>query len=126
MSNTHQQKAAEAAQDFVKYLVVLAVGALGFGLSQLSAMSQAMPLAKWLVVASAAMLAASVFFGILAHGTLVSQIYADKIDLEASPLSAYARTQWMLFFIGVLVLGVAVFITEMLNGTRASSQTVGW
>lgn len=110
MSNAHQQQAAKAAQDFVKYLVVLAVGGLGFGLARLGAMSQAFP--KWLIVASAALLAISVFFGILAHGTLVSQIYVDRIDLEASPLSAYARTQWVLFFAGVLALGFAVFVAE--------------
>lgn len=110
MADEHKQKAAEAAQEFVKYLVVLSVGGLGFALSRLGTVPGGMRLAKYLAVGSGAILSLSVFFGILAHGALVSQMYNNAIDLEGSPLAAYARTQWILFFAGIVVLGGAILV----------------
>lgn len=123
MADNHKLEAAKSGQEFVKYLVVLAVGALGFGLSRLSTMSHDFIFARWVILASAAALGISVLFGILAHGTLVSQIYADTIDLEAAPLPAQARIQWVLFFVGMVALGVAVFISEFVISSIGQTST---
>lgn len=113
MATEPQRKAAGSAQDFVKYLVVLAVGALGFVLTMLQSSQQRSCSVLVLALTSAVVLAASIFLGMLAYGTLVSQLYEDKIDLEGSPLTWQARGQWVLFFLGICLLGIAVVLRDV-------------
>ncbi len=110
-----KQKALESAQEFVKYLVVLSVGALGFVLAMLQPTTRDSTLSVALVTASAVLLAISVFLGILAYGTLISQLYNNEIDLENPYLSRQARWQWILFFAGIIALGAALFVRDVMQ-----------
>lgn len=113
MADQQKQKALQSAQEFTKYLVVLAVGALGFALAMLGPTPRDSILSITLVVISCLLLAISIFLGILAYGTLISQLDQDKIDLEGETLAPQSKGQWILFFAGILVLGVAVVVRDV-------------
>lgn len=114
MANEQKQKALQSAQDFTKYLVVLAVGAIGFALTRLDPNPRDTATSITVVVLSCLLLAVSIFLGILAYGTLISQLDSDRIDLERNPLAWQAQGQWICFFVGVVFLGVGVFIRDVL------------
>lgn len=115
MADELKQKALESAQEFVKYLVVLGIGALAFALAMLAPTPRNTTSSVTLVVVSCLLLAASVFLGILAYGTLISQLYNGNIDLEGKPLTWQTQGQWLLFFVGIVVLGVALFVRDVLG-----------
>jgi len=115
MADEQKRKALESAQEFVKYLVVLAVGALAFGLALLQPTPRNSIASLTLTVLSAVLLAISVFLGILAYGTLVSQLYNDEIDLESKALLWQSQGQWVLFFAGIVLLGVGLFLRDVLR-----------
>jgi hypothetical protein len=112
MPSENGLEAAKSAQEFVKYLVVLAVGALGFSLASLTATPKCLWLVRGLTVVSSLLLALSVLCGILAYGTLISQIFEDKIDLDLSRLRWQSIPQWISFFLGVVIQGIAILIRE--------------
>jgi hypothetical protein len=115
MPEDRKEKALEAAQEFIRYLAVLGVGALGFALTGLSPTPRDSTLSLTLLVGSAALLAVSVFMGILAHGTLISQLYHGEIDLEDRYLSWQTRGQWVLFLAGIVALGIAIFVRDVVG-----------
>jgi hypothetical protein len=114
LAGEHKQKALESAQEFVKYLVVLSTGVLGFALAMLPAVPQNTISFTTLLAISSILLAVSIFLGVLAYGTLVSQLYDDKIDFGSRRLTFQAQGQWILFFAGVVVLGAALFVRSFL------------
>ena len=121
MATPNQSDAAKSAQEFVKYLLVLGVGALGFALTSLTATQKDMHCIKFMIMIACGLLGISVFFGILAYGSLVSQVFRDAIDMEANPLRWQAIGQWLLFFAGIVVLGAAILLREHPGTTTTHS-----
>jgi hypothetical protein len=119
MASENKLEAAKSAQDFVKYLLVLGVGALGFSLSSLSSTDKTLHAVRMLIMAAAGILAFSIFLGILAYGSIVSQIFYDQIDIEASPVRSQSIAQWVLFFVGIALLGFAIIARETYGGDAA-------
>ena len=111
-------KALEAAQEFIKYLAALAVGALGFALAGLTPTTRDSTLSVSLLIAAAVLLAGSVFMGILAHGASVSQLDDGQIDLEERHLAWPARGQWILFLAGIVILGAAIFVRDVIRAPQ--------
>lgn len=52
--------------------------------------------------------------GILAYGTLISQLYQGTIDIENKVLTPQTQRQWILFFGGIVVLGGAIFVRNVI------------
>lgn len=114
MASDQSIKALESAQEFIKYLLVLATGALGFALTVLEPAKGNSAAALVLTVFAVLLLAISVFLGILAYGTLVMQLYNDRVNLVARRLAWQSQGQWVLFFAGVVLLGAGLFLRDVL------------
>jgi hypothetical protein len=120
MTTQNLLEAAKSTQDFVKYLIVLGVGALGFSLTSLSSTDKTFHVVRMLIMVASGSLALSIFFGILAYGSIVSQIFNDKIDIEASPMKWQSIAQWISFFAGIVILGFAILFRETFSAAKIS------
>ncbi len=113
MASDEKKKAIESAEKFTKYLMVLAVGALAFELGLPKPQGAHRECFLVLLGLGGLILGLSVFFGIVAHGALIIQLHNDRINLEESFLAWNARAQQILFFLGIVLVGIVGFIEKL-------------
>ncbi|HYM77613.1 MAG TPA: hypothetical protein VE377_16695 [Candidatus Dormibacteraeota bacterium] len=112
----------EKTADFVNYVLALATGALVFSAELIKKDYPMTPLARNLVLASWFLLSLSVVGGMLAYMRIPVMLSDSNYDLEDKFLTPPGKVQQIAFFVGIIVLGVALG-TLLWNRDVSASET---
>jgi hypothetical protein len=108
----------QAGAEVVKYITALATGALVFSAGLLNDKVFLPTAAKWFIFFSWCLLAISIFGGLLAGMRIPIQLAKENYDLQDKYFEAPIRIQQIAFFIGILLLGTALAIILVAQGSK--------
>jgi len=115
-----KKEGLEKAGELLKLTLALSTGALVFGVGLVKEQSGLTAPAKWIILVAWTLLGLAAGSGILAISAIPMMMAKGNYDLEDKFLTWPARVHQVTFFVGIILLGVAL-ATALLHPQRGEA-----